>query len=151
MLNKIESLNNSRRKMLLGMIIGFGIWQGSYILNSIIPEIKKSPILIISIVIIGLIGWALFFFQLIRMMKLISEIKKDPKLYKALNDEFYRHIRLKAFRAGFFIVLISQILLFLINKQLSLSAESAIQINIFLCAISPTVAFLIYDREKLDE
>lgn len=145
--NATERLNHSRKKMLIGTTIGYGFWWASRTIISLFPAFKGGSILNITLLAIGLIGWGYWVFNLSRMMKITKELKQNPKLSQALNDEFYTHIRQKSFTSAFWILLIAQIVLFLINIFYPLSSEGILNINIFIIVMSPLISFIIFDRE----
>ena len=77
MLSKTEILNQSRKKMLIGFVIGYGFWWGSWTIISLFPQLKNLLTLHIFIIIIGLIGWAYWVLNLLRMMKINKELKQN--------------------------------------------------------------------------
>ena len=147
MLNKTEMLNLNRKKMLIGCIIGFSVWQGSRTIISLIPGVENVKSILLSIIMIGLIGWGYWAFYLFKMLKIMRELKQNPLLAESLNDEFYKHIRLKSFTIGFWILLITQSLLFFINMTYALPFEAVFNINILAGVLSPLIAFILYDHE----
>ena len=131
--NKTEILNRSRRKMLIGVVIGFGFWQGSHTIKSFFPDLltlSSMSNILRFIEFFGLLGWIYFSFNSYRMVKMIIELKRNPTLNQTLNDEFYKHIRIKAFKTAFFVVLITQVFLLLLNLFYEISAWSIINLNI---------------------
>ena len=83
-----------------------------------------------------------------RMVKIGRRLKKDPELAMALNDEYVQHISLKSFRSAFFVLLIAQAVLLIVNLIYSIPSKTVIQISILIGALSPFISFLILDHEK---
>jgi sulfite exporter TauE/SafE len=147
MIETTESLNQNRKKMLIGFTFGFGIWWGARTLVSLFPELGNSPNLSVFAALIGLAGWGYMAIYQIRIIKMSKKIKQNPAFNQALNDELYEHIRLKSLKSAFIILLVAQFFLLPVNMFYGLSAESVININIFTGVISPVVSFIFFDSE----
>jgi hypothetical protein len=147
MIEKTETLNQNRKKMLIGFSIGFGVWWGAKTLVSLFPEMGNLPNLSVSAALIGLAGWGYMAMFQIRIIKMNRKIKQNPALNQALNDELYEYIRLKSFKSAFIVLLIVQLFLLPVNIIYKLSAESVININIFIGIIAPIISFIFFDRE----
>ncbi|HDQ45825.1 MAG TPA: hypothetical protein ENN17_10075 [bacterium] len=149
--NKAEILNRNRRKMLFGIVMGFGFWHGSQTLKSFFPEQFTTPgisLFHLVVIILGLTGWIYFVFYCCRMVKMIAVLKKNIRLNQTLNDEFYQQIRMRSFYYAFMGVLITQALLLLFSFFFSVSARSVINLNILVCVITPIVSFILLDQDK---
>lgn len=152
MSNKIEIYNQTRRKTLKRQTIGFAVWWGVITLMSMFPEIKQSRGIFIPLLIISLLGCAFWMVHLFRMQRTIKQMKKDPEIVEALNDEFYQHIRLKSFTYTFWVVILVQVLFIIANTFYPVSVESVLYMNILIGVITPVVLFLLFENgEQYDE
>ena len=156
--SKIEQLNSSRRKMVIGVTIGFGCWLGSGIINIIFIPLLGNVIPITTIfMFIGLLGFLYYLYYLFKLYKLQKDIKHDTQLSQALNDEFYKHIRLKSYRNGFYAIIIWQILLPLIVSfgillgYQDFGVNKIPDINLFIGIMIALFSYLYYDREQVNE
>jgi hypothetical protein len=145
--NLKELLDKSRRKMLIGFAAGFGIWRGSYILKHLIPPLPVFHAVFAYLLIISFIGWAMWFYYLIKIIKLSRIIKKNPALNNTLNNEYIQHIRLKAFSVSFVLMLLIQPVLLFTSFFISITVPIIIDINISIAVLSVIIAYLIFDRE----
>ena len=149
--NKIEIYNLNRRKMVIGSIIGFGIWQGTRTFISLFPNVESAKSIHHTIIFIGLIGWGYWSFYLFKMLKVSRELKQNPVLAEALNDEFYQYIRTKSFAFAFWIVMIIQCVIFFVNMFHPLAVDAIFNLNILTGVLSSLLAFIIFDGEQTDE
>jgi len=145
MSTKTEVYNKNRRRTLINLAAGFAVWWGTITLTSIFPDIRELTWLHMSLITLGLIGCVYWLIHLIRMQKVTKELKENPELSMALNDEFYQHIRFKSFTFAFFIMLLLQALLIIVNVFVSLSSASVLNINILAGVVTPIVTFLVLE------
>jgi hypothetical protein len=143
----IELYVKERRKMAVGFIAGFGIWQGTRIIDGILSKASLPTTINITLIIIQLLAWGFWLFYLIKMIRVGRVIKNDQKLKEALNDELTRHIRLKAMAAGFWSLIILQILLSISVSFLNIKIGTVLDINIFVAVLSFIISFLFFERE----
>jgi hypothetical protein len=143
-----ESLDQSRRKMLIGFAIGYVVWRGMYIINRFLPDSSILTDSRIFFVIISLTGWLLWTYYLVRLMRFVRIIKKDPSLNDSLNNEYIQYIRLKSIAVAFFILLLVQMILLFISKIIVMNASVIIDINILTAVLSLIIAFLFFDRDR---
>ncbi len=105
-----------------------------------------------AIVVIELLGWAYWLVQLIGLIKAQKELKKNEEIGLALNDEFYTHIRHESFKNSFFVLLIIQAFLLIVNLFVPVNADAILKINILIGVIAPLVSFIILeDKQQYEE
>lgn len=138
--------------MLLGSVIGFGLWWGVQTVFSFFPDMWHLKSITLPFLLAGLIGWLVWTWYLIQMLKIMKALKKDPQMAEALNDEFYKAIQQKSFSIGCYVLLLLQAFLMLVHVGLyPLSALSVLSINILIGVLTPLITFLILDRESVNE
>lgn len=145
--NITELFVNERKKMAIGFLAGYGIWQGTRILHGLFGRNVIPHVLDITLIVIQIIAWILWFYFLIRMITLGRKIRKDPKLKVALNDELTRHIRLKSLAAGFWSLVILQMLLSVSAAFLKIDVRTVLDINLYVAVLAFIISFLFYERE----
>jgi hypothetical protein len=143
----IKNLSARRRKILLGFCFGFGFSLIMVFLNSLSSQLIMLDDYRVIILLLFILGWFIWTYYLIRTIQQQQKIKQDQRLNTALNDEYIQHIRLKSFNIAFWIVLISQGFLYVINMFYGLSAELIILTNIFIAVLAACISFLVLDRE----
>ena len=152
MTNQTELYNQKRRKRLIRFTFGYGIWWGMITLTSIVPSIQHFNVLHMAIVVIELLGWAYWLVQLITLLRVQKELKENTEIGLALNDEFYTHIRHKSFKNSFFVLLIVQAFLLIVNLFIPVTADAILKINILIGVITPLVSFIILeDKQQYEE
>lgn len=152
MAGKTEFYNQKRRKRLIRFTVGYGIWWGMFTLTSIVPSVQHLYILNIITLGIELLGWAYWSAQLIGLIRAQKELKENVEIGLALNDEFYSYIRHKSFKFSFFVLLIVQALLLIINMFVPVIADVVLKINILIGVIVPLVSFIILeDKQQYEE
>lgn len=148
MIPNIEKLSIRRRKMLMGFSFGFGFSLIAFFLNSVSSKSVGFSNFEIIILLFAILGWIFWSYYLIRIMYYNKKIKQDPQLSASLNDEYIQYLRLKSFNIAFWIVLILQGFLYVINMFYSLSVEMVIIVNIFVAVLTAAISFIILDREQ---
>ena len=152
MQSKVEVYSKSRRSTFIGFTIGFGFWWGTKTIISIFPVLSEMTILYNILHALGALGSVYWIVNLIRMIKLRKEIKKDKVLCQTLNDEYFQHIRLKSFYRSYFVMLILIAAITFANEfVMKLSGESIINLFLLAGAILPNIFILILDNEKSNE
>lgn len=145
MIHTPEAMENSRRRLLMWGLIGFGIWQGADLTRHILRGMSRAGE--VALLFIGLAGAALWVFNMIRLQSFIRAMKNDPALAQALGDERYRHAVLRSYAAAFWTLLITSGLLALWSAFLPLSGRVAAQLFLVVGVCSAQIALLIYDRD----
>ena len=103
-----DQLDRSRRRMLLGFLVGFGVWEGMSIARALLGRASLPGVVRHGLFVVSLVGWAYWCVQLIHMVRWVRHVRRDPELAASLNDERIELARLKSWRVGFFAVLAAQ-------------------------------------------
>ncbi len=103
-----EELDRSRRRMLLGFLVGFGVWEGTSIARALLGRASLPGVVRHGLFVVSLVGWAYWCVQLIHMIRWGRRVRRDPELAASVNDERVELARLKSWRVGFFAVLVAQ-------------------------------------------
>ncbi|TXK76720.1 hypothetical protein [Paenibacillus sp. N3.4] len=142
-----EQLYQSRRVMLIGFLIGITAWEIPRILKYFLAEPILNKYVGLTITLVSLIGWCVWVFYLIKVIRFGKIMKQHPELNKALNDELFQFVRLKSFAVGFWVLLALQVILLLLSSFLDLPARAFPEISIFVAVIACLLAFLRIEKE----
>jgi hypothetical protein len=139
-----ERMDQSRRGILLGLVVGFCLWQ----LSTILDRTWHLPTgLRYAVVGLALIGWGYWATQLWRMLRFRRALLQEPPLAESLNDEYIQQKRMKALRVTFWAVLWCQAVIIIVNLFAPFDAGTGAQITILVGATTSVGAFLYLDRE----
>ncbi len=138
-----EALDRSRRKMLLGALVGFAVWQSLTIVDGLLGSSGVSRGVHSGLIGVSLLGWAYWCFQGIRMFRWGRRIRHDPQLAGSLNDERVQLARLKGCTVAFFTMLAAQA----IPMFAPISAPVAGQLTILVGCTVAIGAYLTFERD----
>lgn len=143
-----DQLDRSRRAMLVGFLVGFVAWQ----LPSIIGEIWGDVLpryLELTLMVAALAGLAAFLYYGWRIIQLGRLVRDNPALDEALNDERVRWLRLRAFEAGFWtlVVYMAAVRLVAMAYALPAGAGAFMQLGLVVAASGAILAYLWLDRD----
>lgn len=139
----IEQFNQTKYHLLLWLTIGWTLWFGHFILNHLLTA--RTIIKIISW--LGLLGWIIFSINLVKYFQIRKDIKADPKLNDALNDELHSLFRYKSYLCGFWVLMALNVIFFGITSFYDISALVVTETTLYLGVLSVLLAGLIYNRE----
>jgi hypothetical protein len=137
-----EALDQSRRKMLLGYLVGFDVWLVMRIADAVLGRTTLGSARL-GLIGVALAGWAYWSVQLIHMIRWVRHVRRDPELAASLNDERIELARLKSWRVGFFAVLAAQA----IPLLAPIPAVVAGQLTILVGVTVAIAAYLAFERE----
>lgn len=137
-----EKLEQKRNKWLLLNLLGFILWDGVRILQSYLLKTEFSIVLTP----LELIGGLLWIISLVQILRLGKSIKENPLLQAILNDELVLLHRMQAWKAGFIVVLGTQIAFLLVHLFYPFSAALAAELSIFLGVSASITAFIYFQR-----
>ncbi|WP_372628934.1 hypothetical protein [Cohnella sp.] len=140
-------METSRRTFLKGNLIGFAIWQLFYLIPFFhLDSVKWVTVLTTGLSLIGLCIWA---FYLIRIVILSLHMVKRRPLTNPLNNEYFRWIRLKSFTIGFWGILASAGVLFVLSLYTTIEARLALHLLLVVAVVSPLAAYLSFDKNEV--
>lgn len=139
-----ESMEVSRRRLLVQGLVAFGLWQVADVIRRAVPGLTREWR--IGLVIAALLGWVIWSIHLLKMSNFQKLLKRDPALREALNDERIRQLRLRAFFAGYWALLCAIGVFYGLSLFLPLPGSVVAQILLIVGVCSPMLALLIYDR-----
>ncbi len=106
MTNQIEILDEKRRRFRGGHLIGFGVFFVAWIIRSVLKVAETENDLAYTVLMVLLLLSVLFqAYFAVKGKAIEDEIKKEPYLKEALNNELIRLYELKAWRVAFFSVI----------------------------------------------
>ena len=163
-MNHIERMNRFRKNLLKGILWGFGIWTTAQVIwtgvafNGIISQTSHVFEIVGHIIQFAVYASILItiFFSL-KYWRYKWNLRKDPQIRLALDDERLRLSWFKAYRFAFFTVVAIYIVLFLndwipviiFHKHVvSIPQETQNQLTPLVAVLSCVGAFLHYSREE---
>ncbi len=138
----IEKMDKSRYDLVKWFLFGWAIWFGGFILKDLV----SNKLILGSIVLLGLIGWIIFFVSLIKYMNLAKVVNSDMTLKNALNDEYMLHNRNKSFITGYWSVIIMTAAFIVLSLLTNITALIACQIILYIGVIAVLASSLIYNK-----
>ena len=142
-----DALDHTRQRMLVGMLVGFALWQGIRIADGFAVAHTDWVALRWGLLATGLAGWLCWSYYLVRMLMLGRKLRAEPALAAALNDEFIQHGRLRAFATAFWVVMAGQAVAAGFGAFLRLDGALVANITILIGVSAAIGAFLLYTRE----
>ncbi|MGE5393914.1 MAG: hypothetical protein ACM3P1_04165 [Candidatus Saccharibacteria bacterium] len=139
----IEQLDKTRYNLLKWITIGWGTWFATVIGNSII----HGHIIIQIAFWIGLAGNTIFIINLIKFMKLGRQLRKDPKLHDALEDELHHFNIGKSYTFSYWTVIGATGILLVVNSFASLSALVTAELILYVGVMAFFCSSLYYNRD----
>ena len=111
MTNQIELFDRKRKKYRGGHILGFIVFFIAWIVRTLIKmfELKLTTLYTVSMIVL-LLAIAVMAYFAARLVIVERKIRKDPILKEALYNELVRLNELKAWRIGFFSLIVFIIL-----------------------------------------
>jgi len=169
MINSIETIDRRRKRLIVSLLAGFGIWYGFLLVPNIyeaiylfrygrsprphiFPFIEKigiyfylAGVLMFIVLAVCLLIWLLY----------KKDLKKDPALRAALNDELVKQDWLKAYRFSFFCTMALLVLLLLrrildsyMMGRLAMIESLNIHLLLYTAVMSCLGSFLYFNRER---
>lgn len=143
-----ERLDRARWRAMLGFTVSFAVWWGLTLLDHHLPETlltrRWTAALVVSSLLAG-VAWLYFLWRL--FFRVAPEIREDPDLERALDDEYTRRVRTRSFVVGYWCLLATQGLLLLGAASLwDFSGRLAAGIGVLVGVVAPMVACLVLDR-----
>jgi hypothetical protein len=168
--NRIEIIDRRRKRLVIFILVGFGIWYGILLAPAIYRGIgvflhgfgraRLFPFPFLERFVVyyyyaGLLIFLLFAFYLLIWVLYKNTLKKDPALRAAINDELVKQNWLKAYRFSFFCTTALAVFLVIIrildsHMKGRLAGIEGLNIHLILytAVMSCLGAFLYYNRER---
>jgi hypothetical protein len=142
--HEIEAKSELIRRTLWVSIGAFCLWQIPLLFKELSGFERLGSLLSLA----ALFGGLLWGYLLLRVVLLQRALAKDPAARVALNDERIQYVRLRAFRAGFFALIVYLGLLRASTIIASVPLGFAAQLGIFVAVLFTTGAFLFYEHSE---
>jgi len=140
----VPQLEIKRRKIIIGSLVGFIVWQVPYLFRYFdFNEVLSVWTSIISV--IGSFVWLYYNFRLLQFSRLLQ---KKRELARPLNDEYIQAIRLKSFTTAFLILLGSIVTLFVLSLFVDLKAQFVLHVLIIVGVIAGLISYLIFEKDN---
>lgn len=139
----IDQLDKLRNQLIFWFLIGYVFFFGGYILS----DITNNFIVILILAICSFVGYLLFVVNLLRIMKLSKELKRNTKIATTLNDELWKSNRDKAFITGFIISILTLVILYCVTLFYPLEGRKVCEVMMLVSVSAVLILFLIYNRE----
>lgn len=145
--SEVTQLEKNRTKFIKRSLIGFAIWQLTYLIRYLhLDTVKLITGFTAIISVIGGIVWAYYLMKIVLLSFLMQ--KKRP-LAISLNNEYFQMIRLKSFTIGFWVILGFVGILFTLSLYVALNIQLVLHILLVVGVISPLVSYLILDKDEV--
>lgn len=142
-----EEVEKKRRRVLMAFAVTFAIWQSATIAGEWLPKESVGDWVNGIRALAGVAGLAFAWYAL-QMFQLINEIRSDPILEAALNDERVREARHRAGWVGLIAVVATLVAMRLAAMLWPwLRGQLLIDVVLLVAVLAPTMAFIFYDRE----
>ncbi|MBB3071611.1 hypothetical protein FHS14_004620 [Paenibacillus baekrokdamisoli] len=142
MASETARLEINRRKILIGNLVGFIVWQ----LPNLFHYFTSRPLAgwgsIISA--IGGLVWAYYLFRIVQFSRLL---RKKRELANSLNDEYIQVIRFKSFTIGFWVLMGFIAFLMAINGFIDLNVSFVLLSSIFVGVIAILISYLVIEKD----
>jgi hypothetical protein len=138
-----EDLDRSRRRLLLGFLVGFSLWWGGSIARSLLAGMALPRGVRAALSTLEIAGCFTYLFYGFRVVLWGRRAGADKELAASLNDERVRQARLKAFSAAFFAMNAAQ----LIPLTTAIPAMIAAQLTLLVGFTTAAAAYLAFERE----
>jgi hypothetical protein len=133
-MHEVDRLDDRLQKLLWISTIGFAFWQGLDLTGEVV-ELADGPRYVSqafkAVAIVGLVAWLFGFLSTRRINR---RVRADPVLAAALQDEHIRQMITRAGVIGFWAVLGTQVLLFIVGLlypiPLALGARFTIAVGV---------------------
>lgn len=144
----VETMVRKRRRILLGSLVTWGIWQGTRIVGDFTIH-GTHPISEWSAVLrdVWILSWLAWVVSLVYLSLFIKKIRRNPALAMVLGDELFLQTRLKAAAFAFSATLLCQAIIPLILIAHPFSAEVGVDVTIFVGVTTFLGAFLVLERD----
>lgn len=143
---KVDILDRSRRRMLLGFAIAYMAWQVPTVLDEVLAgriQDQYGTYLTILAAAAGVV-WLVFAISYVRAARAIAG---DANAAAALDDERVRDNRNRSLAAGFWTLGGFLIATRLLAFVWDLSASAVAQLGLMLAVVVPIATFVVLDRE----
>ncbi len=139
---QIEDLEKMRISWLLINLIGFILWDGFRIIDGHLIDGGISN----SLQIFLLLGWLIWIIGFVQLIRVGLKVKKTKLASQILNDELVELNRLKSWRLGLIVVVMTQaVVIFLSSISFDISGILSAEISIFIAVIAVISAFIYYE------
>jgi hypothetical protein len=145
-MNNIEHLYSQRRRMMTGFMVAFTCWQ----IPSLIEDYRTSPLPASAETVLNIftvVGALLFAYFVFRLARVKRNIKADPEVMRALQDERSRDIQLQAMKVGFVVTFLATTVFRFITLAWGLPVEAVLQTILVTAVVSTSLTYLYLDRD----
>lgn len=143
--DRIEALEQARRRMLMGFLIAFVAWQVPTILEDTVAA-QVAPGLARVFGVLAAVGGIVWVVSSLRLWRLQRQVARDPEAAVALDDERVREARSRALVFGFWALVVYMAMARMTAFVLQISAATVSQSGLVVAASAAIGAFLVYDR-----
>ncbi len=144
-LGQLDALEQSRRIMLLAVIITSNLWLLPLIIQNIFED-SLSRGLYSVLVIAGILGGLVWMVSMFKYHRFQMRVLEDPELRERLDDERVLEIRREAIYRGWFVLVVALALGVGAAPFFDLPDQAVLLSLLLLGVNAPIVFFLILDR-----
>ncbi|MBF5044980.1 hypothetical protein FGE12_21440 [Aggregicoccus sp. 17bor-14] len=142
----VETLDASRRRTLWGLLVAIVLWQGLDVVAKVLALSGHAGTWRHAAVLVSLPAWLYWCVGMVQQQRWLRQVRADPALREALNDERTRHARRQAWTVGFFAMLAVQTLFLAAGSFWALPGALVAQVTLLVGVAGSTAAFLHFER-----
>ncbi|GIO31340.1 MULTISPECIES: hypothetical protein [Paenibacillus] len=147
MASEVTQLEKNRTTFIKRSLIGFAIWQLTYLIRYLhLDTVKLITVFTAIISVMGGIVWA---YYLIKIVLLSFRMQKKRRFAISLNNEYFQMIRLKSFTVGFWVILGLVGIFFTLSLFVALNIQLVLHLMLVVGVISPLIYYLILDKDEV--
>lgn len=139
----IEQLDKTRYNLMKWITIGWATWYATIIGN----EVIHGHLFVQITFWLGLFGVSVFLINLVKYLKLKNELKRNPKLRDALEDELHHFNIGKSYKFSFWTMIGVAAVIIIISNLVSLTAILTAQLISYFGVLSFFCSSLYYNRD----
>jgi len=143
---RIELLDRTRRRTLLGFLVAFVAWQAPTIAQEALGAAVSAPVEG-GLTILAAVAGVVWLFYAIRLILLRREVARDSEAAAALDDERVRQVRAKSLACAFWSLVVYLAAIRLATFATAIPAGVAALGGLLVAAAAAIAAFLVLDRE----
>lgn len=143
--DRIDALDQTRRRMLAGFLVAFVAWQVPTIVQEEVAA-RMPPGIVGAFSVLGALAGIVWIAYSLRLWRLQRQVAREPAAAAALDDERVREARSRALAFGFWALVVYLATARLVAFLLEISPATVAQSGLLVAAAASIGAFLVYDR-----
>ncbi|MGG3279606.1 hypothetical protein [Paenibacillus solani] len=143
----ISKIELQRKRFLIGIIVGFIIWQVPYLISYLISGNNYMSLSGSWMTWVSVTGSVIWVYFLIRIQLGSWSLRKNREMAKALNDEYTRLIRTRSYAVGFWVLMGSMAVLFPLSFWIEAPTSFILHAVLFIGVVASMIAYMSFEKE----